>query len=197
MHGKSGFHVDPYHGDQAAALMEEFFEAAAKDISAWEKMSDASLQRIKEKYTWALYADRLMTLTRVYRYVLGLKDQSLAILPLDQETLSRASAVCMKDRSLAAKLHPLMHLCGTHNLIAVCMDSSERCIAKVKCPWKCMAERCHHCTAQSQLWPDALRCLVQLLEVCEQVGQARDKTVSPDVLHTHDAPAHCQGNVVC
>ncbi|CAL5226213.1 g9052 [Coccomyxa viridis] len=68
VHGKSGFHVDPYHGDQAAALMEEFFEAAAKDISAWEKMSDASLQRIKEKYTWALYADRLMTLTRVYSF---------------------------------------------------------------------------------------------------------------------------------
>ena len=67
VHGKSGFHIDPYHGDQAAELMEGFFEAAAKDISAWEKMSDNSLQRIKEKYTWALYADRLMTLTRVYR----------------------------------------------------------------------------------------------------------------------------------
>ena len=68
VHGKSGFHIDPYHGDQAAALMEGFFEAAAKDISAWEQMSKASLQRIEEKYTWALYADRLMTLTRVYRY---------------------------------------------------------------------------------------------------------------------------------
>ncbi len=75
VHGKSGFHIDPYHGDQAAELMEEFFEAAAKDTSAWDKMSDASLQRIKEKYTWALYADRLMTLTRVYRYLVsGLKE---------------------------------------------------------------------------------------------------------------------------
>ena len=67
VHGKSGFHIDPYHGDQAAALMVEFFEAAAKDTAAWEQMSEASLQRISEKYTWALYADRLMTLTRVYR----------------------------------------------------------------------------------------------------------------------------------
>ena len=69
VHKKSGFHVDPYHGQAAAELMADFFESASKDNGAsWEKMSEASLQRIKEKYTWELYADRLMTLTRVYRY---------------------------------------------------------------------------------------------------------------------------------
>jgi glycosyltransferase involved in cell wall biosynthesis len=69
VHKKSGFHIDPYHGQAAAELMADFFENASKDDGAsWEKMSEASLQRIKEKYTWELYADRLMTLTRVYRY---------------------------------------------------------------------------------------------------------------------------------
>ena len=67
VHGTSGFHIDPYHGEQAAEIMADFFEAASKDTAAWDEMSEASLQRIKEKYTWALYADRLMTLTRVYR----------------------------------------------------------------------------------------------------------------------------------
>ena len=47
--------------------MVEFFEDVVKDHTVWDRVSEASLQRIKEKYTWALYADRLMTLTRVYR----------------------------------------------------------------------------------------------------------------------------------
>lgn len=68
VHKKSGFHLDPYHGEAAAELMVEFFEDVVKDHSVWDRVSEASLQRIKEKYTWALYADRLMTLTRVYRY---------------------------------------------------------------------------------------------------------------------------------
>ena len=67
VHKKSGFHLDPYHGEAAAELMVEFFEDVVKDHAVWDKVSEASLQRIKEKYTWALYADRLMTLTRVYR----------------------------------------------------------------------------------------------------------------------------------
>ncbi len=69
MHKKSGFHIDPYHGPAAAELMADFFENASQDGGAsWDKVSEASLQRIREKYTWELYADRLMTLTRVYRY---------------------------------------------------------------------------------------------------------------------------------
>ena len=54
--------------------MVEFFEDVVKDHSVWDRVSEASLQRIKEKYTWALYADRLMTLTRVYRW--GISQES-------------------------------------------------------------------------------------------------------------------------
>lgn len=48
-HGVSGFHIDPYHPDQAAALMVEFFEQSKKDPSNWIKISEGGLKRIYER----------------------------------------------------------------------------------------------------------------------------------------------------
>ena len=31
VHGKSGFHIDPYHGDRAAEILVEFFEKSKAD----------------------------------------------------------------------------------------------------------------------------------------------------------------------
>lgn len=67
-HGVSGFHVDPYHPDQAAALIAEFFERCKKDPSYWNQVSEAGLSRIHERYTWKLYSERLMTLAGVYGF---------------------------------------------------------------------------------------------------------------------------------
>ncbi|KAF8387722.1 hypothetical protein HHK36_026376 [Tetracentron sinense] len=64
----SGFHIDPYHPDQAAALMVDFFDKCKEDPSYWNKISDAGLQRIQEKYTWKIYSERLMTLAGVYGF---------------------------------------------------------------------------------------------------------------------------------
>lgn len=50
VHKKSGFSIDPYHGEAAAELMADFFEASAKDAEHWMQVSRASLARIKEKY---------------------------------------------------------------------------------------------------------------------------------------------------
>ncbi|GAV70964.1 Glycos_transf_1 domain-containing protein/Sucrose_synth domain-containing protein [Cephalotus follicularis] len=68
VHGKSGFHIDPYHGDQAAEIIVDFFEKCKKDSSHWDKVSQAGLQRIEEKYTWKIYSQRLLTLTGVYGF---------------------------------------------------------------------------------------------------------------------------------
>lgn len=68
VHGKSGYHIDPYHGDQAAELLVEFFEKSQKDPSHWDKISKGGLQRIYEKYTWKIYSERLLTLTGVYGF---------------------------------------------------------------------------------------------------------------------------------
>ncbi|XP_057431489.1 sucrose synthase-like [Lotus japonicus] len=68
VHGKSGYHIDPYHGDRAAETLVEFFEKSKADPSYWDKISQGGLQRIHEKYTWKIYSDRLLTLTGVYGF---------------------------------------------------------------------------------------------------------------------------------
>ncbi|KAL5791865.1 hypothetical protein ACOSP7_000459 [Xanthoceras sorbifolium] len=67
-HGVSGFHIDPYHPDQTAELMADFFQKCKEDPSHWDKISDAGLQRIYEKYTWKIYSERLLTLAGVYGF---------------------------------------------------------------------------------------------------------------------------------
>lgn len=47
--GVSGFHIDPYHPDQAAAKMCDFFEKCKEDPSYWDKISAGGLQRINER----------------------------------------------------------------------------------------------------------------------------------------------------
>jgi len=50
VHGVSGFHIDPYQGDKASALLVDFFEKCQTDSSHWNKISLGGLQRIEEKY---------------------------------------------------------------------------------------------------------------------------------------------------
>ncbi|KAF5748391.1 sucrose synthase [Tripterygium wilfordii] len=68
VHGKSGFHIDPYHGEQAANTLVDFFEKSKVDPTYWDKISQGGLQRIQEKYTWKIYSQRLLTLTGVYGF---------------------------------------------------------------------------------------------------------------------------------
>jgi len=72
----SGFHIDPNEGEHAAERMVQFFEHCAEDADEWQRISHGSLARVEERYTWARYAERLMTLSRVYgfwRYVTDLE----------------------------------------------------------------------------------------------------------------------------
>ncbi|KAJ0032039.1 hypothetical protein Pint_13576 [Pistacia integerrima] len=68
VNGKSGFHIDPYHGEQAAEILVGFFEKCKVDPSHWDKISLGGLKRIEEKYTWKIYSQRLLTLTGVYGF---------------------------------------------------------------------------------------------------------------------------------
>ncbi|KAL9224634.1 hypothetical protein vseg_000652 [Gypsophila vaccaria] len=68
VNGKSGFHIDPYHGDKAAELLVDFFQKSKADPSHWDAISLGGLKRIEEKYTWQIYSDRLLTLAGVYGF---------------------------------------------------------------------------------------------------------------------------------
>ncbi|KAG7627226.1 putative sucrose synthase [Arabidopsis thaliana] len=68
VHGKSGFHIDPYHGDKAAESLADFFTKCKHDPSHWDQISLGGLERIQEKYTWQIYSQRLLTLTGVYGF---------------------------------------------------------------------------------------------------------------------------------
>jgi sucrose synthase len=66
--GKSGFHIDPYHGDKAVNVIADFFERCGRDPNYWQKISKGGLERIYSRYTWEIYAKRLLTLSSVYSF---------------------------------------------------------------------------------------------------------------------------------
>jgi sucrose synthase len=67
--GISGYHIDPNHGFAAAALLiADFFRRCTEDPSHWDALSDGALARVEERYTWRLYAQRMMTLSRIYGF---------------------------------------------------------------------------------------------------------------------------------
>lgn len=66
--GISGFHIDPTHGDAAATRMVEFFLKCREKNDYWQQISNGSLERIEARYTWKKYAERMMTLSRIYGF---------------------------------------------------------------------------------------------------------------------------------
>ncbi len=74
--GVSGFHIDPNHGDDSAQRIADFFCRCREDPAYWQQIAEGALARVAERYTWSRYAERLMTLSRVYgfwRYVTNLE----------------------------------------------------------------------------------------------------------------------------
>jgi sucrose synthase len=66
--GVSGFHVDPNHGPLAAERIAAFFAGARQNPASWDKIAAAAIDRVEQHYTWARYAERMMTLSRVYGF---------------------------------------------------------------------------------------------------------------------------------
>ncbi|MBA4142355.1 MAG: sucrose synthase [Nitrosospira sp.] len=67
-HGVSGYHFDPNDGSAAATAMADFFARSAGDPVFWNKVSEMALKRVESRYTWRLYAERMMTLSRIYGF---------------------------------------------------------------------------------------------------------------------------------
>lgn len=65
---RNGFHIDPFHGESAAECMVAFFERSAEEPAHWDKISKAARERIASRYTWSIYAERLVSLAQVYGF---------------------------------------------------------------------------------------------------------------------------------
>ncbi len=66
--GISGYHIDPNHGDDAAALIGEFLDRCRQDPGEWDRISGGALKRVQERYTWTRYAEKMLTLSKVYGF---------------------------------------------------------------------------------------------------------------------------------
>jgi len=74
--GVSGFHIDPNHGEAAAQRIAAFYKRCRQEPAYWDAILGGSLERVAARYTWKRYAERMMTLSRVYgfwRYVTDLE----------------------------------------------------------------------------------------------------------------------------
>ncbi len=81
-HGVSGFHIDPNDGAAAADLMADFLERCATDPEHWRRLSRGALARVDARYTWRRYAERMMTLSRIYgfwKFVSNLEREETAL----------------------------------------------------------------------------------------------------------------------
>jgi len=75
-HGISGFHIDPNNGDSIARQLVDFFSRCENEPDYWKRIAQGGIARVKKKYTWELYAERMMTFARIYgfwRYVSNLE----------------------------------------------------------------------------------------------------------------------------
>ncbi len=48
--------------------MADFFERCSKDPDHWDEISRGGIERVNSRFTWKLYAERLMTLSRIYGF---------------------------------------------------------------------------------------------------------------------------------
>lgn len=80
-HKRSGFHINPNDGDAAAELIADFLARCSVNSEEWKRISDGALARVAANYTWERYAERVMTLSRIYgfwKFVSGLEREETA-----------------------------------------------------------------------------------------------------------------------
>lgn len=66
--GICGFHIDPTNDESTIEKLESFLRQSSQKSSSWERISRASIARVEEKYNWRRYANRLLTLAKVYGF---------------------------------------------------------------------------------------------------------------------------------
>jgi sucrose synthase len=53
---------------QAADKLADFFERCDREPDYWQQLSRGGIERVQARYTWERYAERMMTLSRIYGF---------------------------------------------------------------------------------------------------------------------------------
>lgn len=64
----NGYHIDPVNDEQSIKVIFDFVSRINKDKNHWQKISQNSVKRVEEAYTWKLYADKLLSLAKIYGF---------------------------------------------------------------------------------------------------------------------------------
>ena len=67
-HKVSGFHINTNHGQEVTKMILNFFKKCDRNPGYWNKISQNSIQRVLKSYTWKLYAERIITLSKIYGF---------------------------------------------------------------------------------------------------------------------------------
>ncbi len=66
--GVSGFLINTSKPELMGPVVRRFVETCHTDELYWRTISENGIQRVLDKFTWNLYSDRLMTLTKLYGF---------------------------------------------------------------------------------------------------------------------------------
>ncbi|KAL7135360.1 hypothetical protein ABFS83_11G089700 [Erythranthe nasuta] len=66
--GVSGFHVDPNRGEKSSDKIADFFVKCKEDNEYWNRISIQGLERINERYTWKIYANKVVNMGCIYSF---------------------------------------------------------------------------------------------------------------------------------
>ncbi|MDY6821001.1 MAG: sucrose synthase [Deferribacterota bacterium] len=64
----SGFHIDPNNIEECSKLIVNFFKGVQNDTNRWYKISENAINRVKTKYSWKMYAKKLLSLSKIYGF---------------------------------------------------------------------------------------------------------------------------------
>ena len=67
-HGVSGYHIDPLRPELMTDVLVDFLRGCEEEPELWTRLSEGAVQRVESRYTWKLYASRMLSLSRIYGF---------------------------------------------------------------------------------------------------------------------------------
>lgn len=66
--GSSGFHIDPMHEKETVETILQFFKKCKENDKHWLNISKKGIERVNSTYTWKLYSEKLLSLSKIYGF---------------------------------------------------------------------------------------------------------------------------------